>query len=279
MSSDAPPSGSGGAEAAQDDPAPSKPGQPPEEYRGAYVNINNQEYGDWGSIQTDEKGYFEIMVRPGCASINVWADGYYSWEDCVDLVNLADNEYSVKIYMKPRPQPDCIIYGTVTNKSSGKPIANAYASAWNEETYGYGNAQTDESGRYEIKVIHGWNHVSIWGDGYFSYSATADLPANEKTQKDIPMKAGAYYYRGQDYSDGGAAKVGAPMAAEQASSDSMQNSMRQNSLASGASGGYALDQNVKVDIKGEGIGGLPGFEVLALVGAIGAALVLGRRRK
>ncbi len=256
---------------------------PQEEYHGAYVYLSNQENQDWNYTENGKDGYFEMDTYPGYTSINVWADGYYSWETCVDL---ADSGYSADIYLKPHPLPDCILSGTVVNLSSGKPIAGAYVSAWNEETYGYGSNQTDEKGRYEIKLVHGWNHVSIWVDGYFYYSAAIDLPANERTQKNVQMKPGGpqYYLTRSDTVGGGREGGNAPMPAsgQKAGLAAMQDSMKQQSSASGLSGGYALNQNVKVDIKGEGgIGGLPGFEVMALAVAIGVAMFIGRiwRRK
>ncbi|MDD5502860.1 MAG: carboxypeptidase regulatory-like domain-containing protein [Candidatus Thermoplasmatota archaeon] len=271
-------SGSGSSGSGITEPSPGyNGGGTYSEYIGASVYLSNQEYSDWNSTTTNENGYFEMWTYPGYSSINIWADGYYSFDLTVDLAGAYEHTFN----LKPRPAPDCIIYGTVVNKTSGKPVAGAWVNAWNDETYAYGSIQTDENGSYELKLLHGWNHVSVWADGYFSYSATVDLGANKKTQHDIELKPGGYRYYPILYSDGGnAVKSSAPAAPEEAGISSMQDSMNRQSQTSSSSGGYALDQNAKVEIKDGGIiTGIPGFEVLALIGAIGVAMVIARRRK
>lgn len=44
----------------------------------AYVNLYNQDTGEWGSAQTDETGSYKFLVRPGHYTINANADGYLS---------------------------------------------------------------------------------------------------------------------------------------------------------------------------------------------------------
>lgn len=44
--------------------------------KGAYVNVWNQDAGEWGNAQTDATGSYKILVRPGHYTINAWAEGY-----------------------------------------------------------------------------------------------------------------------------------------------------------------------------------------------------------
>lgn len=271
-------SGSGSSGSTGAEPAPAYDGgEGSSEYIGAYVYLSNQENPDWNSTTTDENGYFEMWTYPGYSSISIWADGYYSFDISVDLAGAYENTFGIK----PRPAPDCILSGTVINKTSGQPVAGAYVNAWNDETYAYGYAQTDENGNYELKLLHGWNHVSIWADGYYSYSATVDLAAGKKADHDVSMKPGNYRYYPIMYAeDADSVKSSAPVAADEAGASNMQNSMARQSQYSSSNGGYALSQDVEVEITDGGtITGIPGFEVLALIGAIGAAVITMRRRK
>ncbi|MEA3201336.1 MAG: Carboxypeptidase regulatory-like domain [Thermoplasmata archaeon] len=42
----------------------------------AWVNVWNQDAGEWGNAQTDATGSYKILVRPGHYTINAYADGY-----------------------------------------------------------------------------------------------------------------------------------------------------------------------------------------------------------
>lgn len=44
---------------------------------GAWINVRNEDTGEWGNAQTDKDGSYKIMVRPGHLVLDASADGFY----------------------------------------------------------------------------------------------------------------------------------------------------------------------------------------------------------
>jgi len=154
----------------------------------AWINLGNQEEPDWSSAQTDEDGYYELTTYPGYCTIDVWVDAYYPYRTTVDL---EENEgMTLDFSLKPRPGPDCILYGQIVDTSTGKPVEGAWVYAWNEETYAYGEGRTDEDGRYEIKLVHGYHSMSVWAENYFPYSAVFEIGQGDRLELNVVLKPG-----------------------------------------------------------------------------------------
>ncbi|HLE96887.1 MAG TPA: carboxypeptidase regulatory-like domain-containing protein, partial [Candidatus Thermoplasmatota archaeon] len=51
----------------------------------AWVNVRNEDTGEWGSAQTDEDGSFKILVRPGHFVLDANADGYFSRSETFEV--------------------------------------------------------------------------------------------------------------------------------------------------------------------------------------------------
>jgi len=153
-----------------------------------WVYLNNQEESDWASVQTDENGYYGIMTYPGYCAIDVLSNDYYPYRTTIDAKE--NDSIILNVQLKPRPGPDCVLYGQVLDASTGKPVEEALVNAWSEETYAYGGGKTDQDGRYEIKLIHGYHSMYVWAENYFSYSTVFEINQGERHELNLVLKPG-----------------------------------------------------------------------------------------
>lgn len=93
----------------------------------AWLNIWNQDTGDWGSAQTDKDGSYKILVRPGYHQVSAYAEGYLS---ATDMVDVEDGEAAVRFDLdmpkgvaKYAPCDDCYQPYPVAERSYAPPAA------------------------------------------------------------------------------------------------------------------------------------------------------------
>ncbi len=94
----------------------------------AWVNIWNQDSGDWGGARTDAAGSYKLLVRAGAHQITAYAEGYLNGADTI-LVESSDTVKRVDIQMprgtsKYASCEECyhnIAYDTATPVPAGAP--------------------------------------------------------------------------------------------------------------------------------------------------------------
>lgn len=77
---------------------------------GAWVNVHNEDTGDWGSAQTDKDGSYVMQARAGVHTVQAYADGYY--QNAV-VAKVSGAETRIDLALQPGRQQGhcCIAYG------------------------------------------------------------------------------------------------------------------------------------------------------------------------
>lgn len=231
--------------------------------KGAYISLNNYEYMEWQSNQTDEQGYFDLWVYEGYSALQVWAEGYNSYDTTYSLMK--NESIELDIYLKPQLQPDCILHGYIINES-GSPVKDVWINAWNQELYAYGNNMTDEDGYFEIMLIHGYYTINTNVYGYYPYITNAEIDGGERLEITITLKEGYnnfYYTRSSAESMDQWEDTVAPN----------ENLGTFNPPSDGE--GTQINQHVKLAIGAEKS---PGFEFIAILSAVFVIMFLMKRR-
>lgn len=84
----------------------------------ASVTVRN-EYGFVRSTKTNESGYYEVQIISGRATIEVRVPGYAANTTSVVIAS----EHTVNQLVKPE---NSVIWGYISDLSTGAPVANAY---------------------------------------------------------------------------------------------------------------------------------------------------------
>lgn len=142
----------------------------------AYVNIHNEDTGDWGWGQTDQYGSFVFQVRPGTHSIHANAEGHFQ-----NAVVVAVREAVTRVDLTLEPgQPSgycCIAYargeaaamddkGTAMGAPAGTPPPSPAAAPGSAGGPG-GDAQSAEASAAS-------RNSQLAGSGTATYGATGE---------------------------------------------------------------------------------------------------------
>lgn len=113
---------------------------------------------------TDASGNYNISIAPGAYIVTVSASGYASSSTASDVVVVSGGTASVNFILQPLPAGvvNSIIRGTVTNASSGIPVAGASVTA------GSITATADANGNYNINIVSGTYTLTVSASGYSS---------------------------------------------------------------------------------------------------------------
>jgi hypothetical protein len=119
-------------------------------------------YNEGNSTSVDEGGHYKMGMYAGRFMVSAYAPNYGQFQQVVTLEEGATT--TLDIALEPIPEDSVVVRGTVVDKVTGKPVANAYVSAENQQWGSYNGAQTDELGRFTLKTKPGWTLVWVRAD-------------------------------------------------------------------------------------------------------------------
>jgi hypothetical protein len=223
---------------------------------------------------------------------------YYTW---VRAASFADGQtVDLQVKLDPKWGAGVEIKGYVVNASAAKAIPGAYVSVRNEDTGDWGYATTDKDGSFLILGRPGRHVVEAGAEGYFRNALAIDV-GDKGVRVDVKLQPGAPQgYCCVAYAEAGMAK-GARAPANEGAPQS-PGGTGGASAGAGAPGAVAQDLArlgaggpATYPSAGGGLGpydaskapkdqavplnGAPGFEALAGLAAVGAAALLGARRR
>ncbi len=262
------------------------------------------------AITVNDDGTFEGLVTPGYSIIQVhhdhWsacheshhADGsserscgpqYMAYTQTLDLP--ADATTTIHVALKARPAPDATLSGYAVDRETQTGIADVRVSFSNQESYSYAWAETDADGSYKVKIRSGYQHVSVWADGYLRWEGVIDVPANGNVALDFPLvkgqdrHGGCCYAYAEDAAHGSAAADGqavsdAPDMAgdEEVASASRSNNGNDFEDLGGGLGPYDPDGRNRFSGQLGEVKEAPGFGPVLAAILIGALVAIRRRR-
>ncbi len=182
-------------------------------YEGEESLIYPDRYGHHCEITVFPDGRFTGNVTPGYIILEAWHD---HWRSCTETsssdgsmrrtcgpeylgytrtLNLqADQTTTLVVQLVARPAPDARVSGYVVDQETQKAIPGVQVHFNNEETYAWGNAETDKDGSYSVKVRSGYHRVSVWAEGYLPWQGNLFVPAKGELDLDILLKPGQETY-------------------------------------------------------------------------------------
>ena len=264
------------------------------------------------AITVHPDGTYDGYVTPGYTIVSV-----YAWQDCSTsrdsdgggstscgpeylqwsrTLNLPANQTTrIDVALPSRPSPDATVSGYLIDSETGKAVSGGQVSFSNQETYAYGYATTDSDGSFKIRLRSGYHSVSVYTMGYLSWEGVLQVKVGSN-DFDVKLTPGQESYGGCCYAYGMAEKsvasdsaaVGAPapmggnagMATDQAGAEDDGASVQYEDLGGGL-GPY--DASERSDVGSDpGVEdadkGAPGAGLLLALAALGAVLVLRRRK-
>lgn len=184
---------------------------------GAWVSLEDAEWQQYNSGNTDASGDFELLIQPGYTLIWIRGEsvravvisecpegadcpaqqqsiapeeqgsGYYPWVQSRVLQDGSTVDLDVRLV--PRPEFTAVVQGWVVDGAAQTGIAGAYVSIRNEDTGDWGWAQTDKDGSYRIKAKPGFHVVYAGAKGYYQNALTA-IVGHGETRLDVPLTEG-----------------------------------------------------------------------------------------
>ncbi len=122
---------------------------------GAWVQACSDDGGGWGDAETGSDGTYKITgLVTGEYRVDVWAEGYLpefydgvrDW-DFATPVSVVEGQDTLNINFSL--DVGGTISGVVTD-AQGNPIEGAWVEAYSDDSSGWGSAETDADGSYEI---------------------------------------------------------------------------------------------------------------------------------
>ncbi len=191
-------------------------------------------------ITVHADGTFTGNVTPGYAILSVWYDHYASCKetrtsnghytrDCgpdyygftQSLVLQPDADNAIAASLRQRPGPDATISGYLVNGETQTAVANGHISFNNQETYAWGQAQTDKDGSYKLRVRSGYHHVNVYAEGFLPWQGVVFIGKGADMPFDVVLTPGEARYGGCCYAyatDDMAHAEAAPASSSQGSS-------------------------------------------------------------
>jgi len=135
------------------------------------------------TVTTDAQGNYTISdVAPGFYTVTASASGYFAGNAGVTVT--AGQTATCNLALQPEPTTGTIS-GTVTDMSTGNPIAGASVSTQPATT----TVTTDAQGNYAISdVEQGYYTVTASASGYFDESANITVTAGQTTTCNLELQ-------------------------------------------------------------------------------------------
>lgn len=189
----------------------------PEDSAESSMIVEPGRYGGGCDIIVDSKGNFEGTIRPGYQILRI---GHDDWRDCqttqnqdgsmtqqcgaryLSLTQVYEFEPNSQVdlgtlRLPARQEASSILQGWAYDREMGPEegtLAGVQIHVNSLEGYGWGSAQTDRDGSFQMRVIPGWQEVSVYADGYLRYQTTLEIEDGETVRVDLPLKEGEDQY-------------------------------------------------------------------------------------
>ncbi len=168
-------------------------------YRISNYDGSASEYAT--STQSDENGYYELVLEPGEYYMNIYKNGYLPY--VIRDVNVVENEitYLDNVLLIPSTgaQASSELQGTVCNAMDGSGIEGVtvrFRPDWNNRTGELAKiaeedseavTTTDETGHYLIRLLEGCYTVEVVKDGYIKSYANVVCTNMDNVAQDVAM--------------------------------------------------------------------------------------------
>uniref|UniRef100_UPI00406C8064 S8 family serine peptidase n=1 Tax=Paenisporosarcina sp. FSL H8-0542 TaxID=2921401 RepID=UPI00406C8064 len=123
----------------------------------------------------------------------------YGYESADQRVTIPKNG-TVEANFTINPIPKGTVSGTVTNKQTGQPLANATLSLLEDALIQ--PVQTDENGHFSITAYEGTYSLHVTAPFYHSQDITITIPANGNIEQNVPLQPFVGYPDEIGYDDG-----------------------------------------------------------------------------
>ncbi len=180
----------------------------------ATVTVTNETNATVAAVDAADDGSYAIDLRPGSYDVTAEAPDF-----------LPDARAGLTVDPNATTDPELVLdpkaatlSGTVTNESSGDPVAGATVTA------GSASTDTGTDGNYSVTVDRGDRTLAVSAAGYNESSRTLDLAANESREADVPLTPTAVF---------AVASISGPNEIEQGSSGEFTIEVRNDGRAAG----------------------------------------------
>ncbi|WP_045519063.1 S8 family serine peptidase [Neobacillus niacini] len=143
-----------------------------------------------------EDGSYSMTYPAGEFTLRAEAYGYSSADQRVKIPK--DGTVEANFTLKPLPQGT--INGTITNKQTGQPIANATLSLIEDAIVQ--PVQTDENGRFSITAYEGDYTLHVSAPFYLNQDIRITVPANGNIEQNVSLQPFVGYPSEISYDDG-----------------------------------------------------------------------------
>lgn len=197
---------------------------------GAWVSVENQQWGAYNGAQADAQGKFELKTKPGWTMVWVRVDGNgYAMPAQADAPVASDDTAASKepatgirapderpyiqpegsyypwvrgasyaedqavdlrVELQPKPKADLKLQGYVLDAKTKAPIPNAYVNVHNEDTGDWGWGQTDQYGSFVFQARPGTHTLHANAEGHFG-NAVVVAVSGATTRVDVALEPGS----------------------------------------------------------------------------------------
>jgi len=167
-----------------------------EPVEGAFVTIDVDPYNTGSDDETDGSGHYEIELRPGHYTLDVWHDDHFEIEDIYFEITVgALSDVVLDFQMRPVPEPTATIKGFVTDADTGEALEDMELYLSLEDTGWENDTETNESGYYEFLCPPGNLQMMYYGNG--GYDGPGALEDDGPEYRDY--EKGLYIYDGETF--------------------------------------------------------------------------------
>jgi bacillopeptidase F len=148
------------------------------------------------AITNPADGSFALRHPAGEFTLRAESYGYDSLDQRVKIPK--DGTLDVNFTLKPTPKGT--VNGTVTNKQTGQPLANATLSLIEDALIQ--PVKTDENGHFSITAYAGTYTLHVSAPYFYGHDITISIPANGSSEQNVPLHPFVGYASEIGYDDG-----------------------------------------------------------------------------
>ncbi|MGV3487087.1 MAG: S8 family serine peptidase [Tuberibacillus sp.] len=141
-------------------------------------------------------GSYSLLHAAGTYTLKAETYGYQSAEQTVDVTR--DGTATANFTLNPIPQGT--ITGTITNKATGEPVANATVMLM--EDANIQPVHTDETGAFSITAYEGTYTMHVSAPNFYTSDVEVTVTGNGSTTKDVELRPFIGYPGELVYDDG-----------------------------------------------------------------------------